>query len=56
MTNVVKGGLLSVGAFVLLFGAAAVGTSAIGMELSPADSRAVMMVLAIAALFIGFNA
>lgn len=56
MTDVVKGGLLSVGAFVVLYGAAAVGTSAIGVTLAPADTRTALVVLAIAALFIGFNA
>ncbi len=56
MTDVLRGGLLSVGAFVVLFGAAAVVTNAIGVTLSPADGRGVLIVLAIAALFVGFNA
>lgn len=54
-SNVVRGSLLSVGAFVVLAGAAAVVTSALGIPMSPADTRTVLIILAIAALFIGFN-
>lgn len=55
MTDVVRGSLLSVGAFVVLAGGAVVVTSALGVQLSAADTRSVLIVLAIAALFIGFN-
>lgn len=56
MANLVRSSLLSVGAFVVLAAGAVVGTNAAGLSLSPADSRMVLGVLAIAALFVGFNA